>query len=96
MDTEKELTFMQKYKHYVLGYLIILVISFSAGPYLGLVTNEWIYNITCLDSGEVEWFNESTEIVCGGENPLHATTTDNYKYKDVNYLKLYNHSFNLT
>lgn len=95
MESEKQLTFMQKYKNYVLGYLIILVIAFNAGPYLGLVTHEWRYNITCLD-GEVEWFNESTEIVCGGDNPLYATTKDNYKYKDVNYLEVYNHSFNLT
>lgn len=82
---------IEKYKPYLIAYLIILIISFFLGSQLGLVTHEWIYNITCIDTGEVEWFNESTEIVCGGENPLHVIPE---RYKDFNYLN--NYSFNLT
>lgn len=73
-------------KNYLIAYAIILMIAFSIGPYIGIVENTVLYNITCF-SGEVEWFNETTEVVCGKTNPLHMI-------KDNPYLDL--ESFNLT
>ncbi len=75
-------------ERYLIGYIAILFISFFIGPHIGLVTNEVRYNITCLDTGEVEWFNESTQEVCGKPNPLHVTTQD--PMYDINYVQLYN------
>ena len=50
-------------------YGVILIIVFMAGPLIGSVEFELVYNMTCPD-GHVQWFNESTHVVCGGENPL--------------------------
>lgn len=74
-----------------MGYGIFLFLIFLFAPYFGLVTYHVVYNMTCED-GHVEVFNESTEFVCGKDNPLH-NKNDNYDYyDDIDYLQ----SFNLT
>ena len=60
----------QTTKMFLYAYLALLAFLFMAGPLLGTVEYKMVYNITCLN-GDFEEFNESTLIVCGGENPLH-------------------------
>lgn len=73
-------------------YGIVLVFAFWAGGEITTYEYTVTYNITCLGTGEVQWFNESTEKVCGKQNPLHRTDNNTYDKYDINYLD----SFNLT
>ncbi len=51
------------------GIGILYVIIFFSAPYLGIVKHELVYNMTC-DNGTLEFFNKSSETVCGEKNPL--------------------------
>lgn len=67
-----------KIKIYLIIYGMILLISFTLGPYINVVDHKPVYSINCSEynfgwgnQSSIEVFNETDIEVCGLENPLY-------------------------